>query len=59
MYSGHQGHEDADVVRRLGLATTASSMWLYTAKADERMECSRQVAFYIMAHYGILDPDCW
>ena len=51
----------ADVVRRLGLVTTASLMWLYTAKAGERMECSRQVAFYNKAHTAasILDPECW
>ncbi len=35
----------ADTVRRLGLATTASSARLYTAKAGERMECSRQASY--------------
>ncbi len=40
----------ADMVRRLGLATTASSARLYTAKAGERMECSRQASFYMRAH---------
>ncbi len=37
------------MVRRLGLATTASSARLYTAKAGERMECSRQASFYMRA----------
>ncbi len=39
----------ADTVCRLGLATTASSARLYTAKARERMECSRQTSFYMRA----------
>ncbi len=39
----------ADMVRRLGLATTASSARLYTAKAGERMECSRQASFHMRA----------
>ncbi len=37
----------ADMVRRLGLATTASSARLYTAKAGERMECGRQASFHM------------
>ncbi len=37
----------ADMVRRLGLTTTASSARLYTAKAGERMECSQQASFYM------------
>ncbi len=39
----------ADMVRPLGLATTTSSARLYTAKAGERMECSRQVSFHMRA----------
>ncbi len=39
----------ADMVRRLGLATTASSARLYTAKVGERMECSRQASFHMGA----------
>ena len=38
-----------DMVRRLGLATMVSSASLYTAKAGERMECSRQASFYMRA----------
>ncbi len=40
----------ADMVRRPGLATTvSSSARLYTAKAGERMECSRQASFHMQA----------
>ncbi len=39
----------ADMVHRLKLATTASSARLYTAKAGERMECSRQASFHMRA----------
>ncbi len=47
----------AEVVRHLSLATMASSMRLYTAKASERMECSHQVVLYMKActaagHFG-------
>ena len=39
----------AETAHWLGLATTASSARLYTAKAVERMECSRQASFYVRA----------
>jgi transposase InsO family protein len=35
----------ANVVDRLQLSTTATAAKLYSAKADERMECTRRVAF--------------
>ena len=37
----------ADMVRRLGLATTASSVRLYTAKAGDRMECCRKASIHM------------
>ena len=39
----------ADMVCRLGLATTASYARLYTPKAGERMECNRQASFHMRA----------
>ncbi len=39
----------ADMVRRLGLITTAPTARLYTAKAGERMECSQQAFFHMRA----------
>ncbi len=39
----------ADMVCRLGLATTASSARLYMAQAGEGMECSSQASFHMRA----------
>ncbi len=52
MHPGHGATRTvvaADMVQRLGLATTASSARLYTAKVGERMECSRQASFHMRA----------